>query len=583
MVSQVTGIPPNDVERQLREIYQRGYLYITVISQKSYYSIQPFGSDDSPRIITRESQISQGTESDISITPVDSDKVQMPESELPTFQTEEKSQKFNLETAVVKDSSAQPQKDTLETAMMAPPGWNQTKTESISSSITDAAKITPQFEEASEPITETKTDSKGIKLKIDPIGQEIDSQNKMTIIIPKNGYLPAQIMRREKAFASGKIRLPNEKNRNPFLLSTLFKKDVEYLFEALLMGDFIVLASEDITQIDHSLVNNILDTMNLLSPHRELVCLISPNFVHPKDADVIVIPNSLLKYYSWATIVNLDQNKIVDGKSSEYTRNLIKKLRKITDPKEYLKEVTNASSVLLKVCRDINTLKMEGRSPDLYVNEVKKTFGVAALDAALALSERLIRLQKDCAYIAGFYIRKGLDIAVRAIIVGEPIVVIGDDPIDVLHIIGALSIFAPHKAINAQIWTTNFAGINLEQFDLMGAQEGTDKLFRDAVKVSLKSMSAYGGPRSEYLHNFLRKMWRRRSKERPKFIRDRINEMFTLAAKLVDAVSVLVDQNPSKAVVKEITKKYDPQFIEFISDLLKEEQPEIVDLLKLGL
>ena len=589
MVSQVTGITSENVERQLREIYQRGYLYVTTISEKSYYSIQPFGSDDSPRIITRASQMSDSDSglADISITPVDADKVEVTEQELPAFKTDDKPSKFDLETAEVKDSS-QPRKESVETAMMAPPGWSPTASQqdSLSGTITDTSKITPQFEDATEQDVlskTTKTDAKGIKLKIDPIGQEIDRLNKMTIVIPKNGFLPSTLTRREKGFATGKIRLPNEKNKDPLLLSQLFKKDLANLFEAMLMGGFIVLTGKDIAKIDQALIGQILDTMNLLTPHRELQSLAGSTFIHPKDADVIVVPDSLLKYYSWATIVNLDQNKIVDGKSSEFTRNLVKKLRKITDPKEYVKEVTNASSILLKICRDINTLKMDGRSPDLYLNEVKKTFGIAALDAALILSERLIRLQKDCAYTAGFYIRKGLDIVVRAVIVGEPIVVIGDDPVDVLQIIGALSIFSPHKAINAQIWTTNFAGINLDEFDFMGAQEGTDKLFRDAVRVNLRSMSAFGGPRSEYLHNFLRKMWRRRSRERPKFIRDRINEMFTYAAKLVENISTLEGTNPSKATVKGITNEYDPQFIDFISDLLKNDQPEIVDILKLGL
>ncbi|MHA1125911.1 MAG: hypothetical protein ACTSO7_04825 [Candidatus Heimdallarchaeota archaeon] len=588
MVSQVTGITSENVDRQLREIYQRGYLYITTISEKSYYSILPFGSDESPRIITRSSQLTDADSlsADISITPVDADKVDVSEQELPAFKTDDKPSKFDLETAEVKDST-RTKTESMETAMMAPPGWNQpTQQDTITSTISDGTKITPQFEDASElePMAKTtKTDAKGIKLKIDPIGQEIDRLNKLTIIIPKNGFLPSTLTRREKGFASGKIRLPNEKNRDPFLLSALFKKDLENLFEAMIMGGFIVLTGNDVSQLDQTVIGQIFDTLNLLTPHRELQCLVSTTFIHPKDADVIVVPDSLLKYYSWATIVNLDQNKIVDGKSSEFSRNLVKKLRKITDPKEYVKEITNATSVLLKVCRDINTLKMDGRPPDLYLNEVKKTFGIAALDAALILSERLIRLQKDCAYIAGFYIRKGLDIAVRAIIIGDPIVVIGDDPIDVLHIIGALSIFSPHKAINAQIWTTNFAGINLDEFDLMGAQEGTDKLFRDAVKINLQSMSAFGGQRSEFLHNFLRKMWRRRSRERPKFIRDRINEMFTNAAKLVENINSLVGKNPTKDQVKDITSHYDSQFIAFISDLIKNDQPEIVDILKMGL
>ena len=232
MVSQVTGITSENVERQLREIYQRGYLYITTISAKSYYSIQPFGSDDSPRIITRASQMSDSDSglADISITPVDADKVEVSEQELPSFKTDDKPSKFDLETAEVKDSS-QPQKESIETAMMRPPGWSPTASQqdSLSGTISDTSKITPQFEDASEQDAlskTTKTDAKGIKLKIDPIGQEIDRLNKMTIVIPKNGFLPATLTRREKGFATGKIRLPNEKNKDPLLLSKLFKKDL---------------------------------------------------------------------------------------------------------------------------------------------------------------------------------------------------------------------------------------------------------------------------------------------------------------------------------------------------------------------
>ncbi|MBD3191764.1 MAG: hypothetical protein GF308_14040, partial [Candidatus Heimdallarchaeota archaeon] len=53
MVSQVSGIPPDTVEQHLREIYQRGYLYLTTISDKSYFSIKPFGVDTTPGMISR--------------------------------------------------------------------------------------------------------------------------------------------------------------------------------------------------------------------------------------------------------------------------------------------------------------------------------------------------------------------------------------------------------------------------------------------------------------------------------------------------------------------------------------------------
>ncbi len=586
MVTQVTGLATDEVENQLRDIYQRGYLFITTISDKSYFSIKPFESDEAPRIVSKrtDKEITQmeGPETqDASFPPVtEPSPPSIPPEDSPVVTPQAK----------VSDISEQEDSAKVESAMMAPPdldfselgaesSFSVPKPSEESSDIsgfleTDA--ISPRLDEAKDSVIDIhKKESRGIKLKADPLAQEIDKTHRQTIIIPKNGFLPSNSLRREKGFTSGKIRIPNERNRDPFLLNTLFKRDIENVFEALFMGDFIVITSEDSSLFEDEGIDKLIDTLNLITPHRNLICVKNESFVHPKDADVVVVPKNLLKYYSWATIIDVDQNRIIGGSSSEFTKNLVKKLKKIISPKEFLKEITNSASILLKVARDINTLKIEGRSPDQYLNEVKKAFGVAALDAGLTLSEKLIRLHKDCAYLAGFYIRKGLDVAVRSIIVGEPLVIIGDDPLDVYHIIEALSIFAPHKAINAQIWTTNFAGIDIGQFDIMGAQEGTDKLFKEAAKVNLRSMSAYSGPRSEYLHSFLRQMWRRRSRERPKFIRDKINDMFGQVNKFIQKIQAFGDRSPTKQEMRDILAEFDPQFPPFAIDLLRKTEPEL--------
>lgn len=561
IISQVTGLSTSDVDKQLREIYQQGYLYITTISDKSYYSIKPFGSNESPRI-----QIKTKKDS----TLADAKKIEQLEIPQSKLSKEQKSQ-TEISSSKSENQISYDKTDDFKSAMMPPPDL-----------ISSEASSDIAIESKKDTIVDApvKKISREIKLKIDPIAQEIDKANRMNIIIPKSGNLPQNSLRREKTFISGKIRIPNEKNKDPFLLNSLFRKDLENIFEALFMGDLIVITSNQQTIFQDELVDNLLETMKLLSPHRELKISKSNTFVHPRDADIVVIPKDIMKYYSWATIIDLDTSRIIGGEASEYTKNLVKKIRRISDPKELLREITNAASILLKISRDINTLKIEGRSPDIYLNEVKKTFGVAALDAGLSLSERLIRIYKDCAYIAGFYIRKGLDIAVRAILVGDPIVIIGDNPLDVYHIIEALSIFAPHKAINAQIWTTNLAEIDLDQFDIMGAQEGTDKLFKNAVRVNLKSMSAYGGPRSEFLHNFLRSMWRKRSNERPKYIRDKVNEMLNSANKIIQSLQTYGESEQFKQYIKDLLSQYDPNFGEFLIDFLRKEKPNISALIK---
>ncbi|NHJ85096.1 MAG: hypothetical protein FK734_06515 [Asgard group archaeon] len=593
MVSQVTGIPANDVERQLREIYDKGYLFITKISNKSYYSIKPFESDEGTRIITPRSPQTTSAEEIAQLNKTDDES--STQTAYPSFDTtaesEVKKPKFDFSDVEISQKREESTQDSIGSAMMPPMDWEKRSISAESSFGFDTQTredigetITPQIDkEEDEEGIKIRSEQKGIKLKEDPIAKEIDLSHQETIIIPKNGFLPPNSLRREKGFNTGKIRIPSDRNKDSFILMKRIKRDFENIIEALFMGDFLVITGEEPELNDEILIDSIFENLQILAPHRELECVKSTMFIHPKEADVIAIPEEQLKYYSWATIIDITQNKVIGGKSSDFSKNLVKKIKKLDAPKDLLKELTNSASILLKVARDINTLKIEGRPPDLYLNEVKKTFGVVVLDAGLALSERLIRLHKDCAYIAGFYIRKGLDIVVRAIILGEPIVVIGDDPIDVYHIIEALAIFAPHKAINAQIWTTNFAGIASSTFDIMGAQEGTDKLFKEAVKVNLRSMNAYGGPRSEYLHTFLRKMWRRRSKDRPKFIRDNIIEMINNINKIVQKVQAMNDKKPSKQTIKEIFAEFDDNFDEFVIDFIQKLSPSLAEKIAQGL
>ncbi|MBN1330741.1 MAG: hypothetical protein JXA54_14815 [Candidatus Heimdallarchaeota archaeon] len=587
MVSQVTGLSTNDVERQLRDIYQRGYLYITIISNKSYFSIKPFESENGSKIITQR-------------TAVTTDKKQVIDSQrfettptttetpvtLPSYKAEKQS-KIDITQAEINPITNNKDFKGTESAMMAPPDWEaaqlgaESSFRTLSSSNDEDYIIsqTQQIDKISDELTDSK-ESKGIKMKIDPIARDIDRSLRTTIVIPKNGFLPVNSLRRERGFITGKIRIPSEKNKDPFLLNSLFKKDIENLFEALFIGDFIVLASDKQTLFEDELVDQLFEIMNMLTPHRELKFVKTSFFVHPKDADVIAVHKDLLKYYSWATILDLDTGRIVGGTASEYSKNFVKKIKRISDPKEFLHEITNTTSILLKIGRDINTLKIEGRSPDQYLNEVRKVYGAASLDIGLTLSERLIRLHKDCAYIAGFYIRKGLEMVVRAVLLGEPIVVIGDNPMDVYHIIEALSIFAPNKAINAQIWTTNLAEINIDEFNIMGAQEGTDRLFKGAIRVNLRSMSAYGGQHSEFLHNFLRQMWHRRSKERPKFIRENIIEMITNANKIILRIQAFGDRTPTKQEIKDIFNDYEPFFAEFVAEFIHKDHQEIALTIK---
>jgi hypothetical protein len=651
MISQVSGIPADKVERQLREIYQHGYLYITTISDKSYFSIKPFGMDETAtKFVPRDQRarkmpdimkaVSQGeTVPSEDLYDHVSSEQQEPASKTPASMGKQAAESTDGSTAPsipVSSNEAQSQSkkkpEIVESAMMAPPSWKKKKesqkqpsrkitgqsleplTEGSLSVSEKSAPIEPRFD-GEQPTQElppkliaeknlpyqkgvklesTISDKRqkatvepgigegtaGIKLKDDVVAQEIDSLFKEKIIIPTQGLLPDKATRRERGFITKRIKTPKIKKSDPFLLNRLFSRNLERLIEALFLGDFIVLFSSQSETKGDKLCESLFDTFNLLTPHRELVCERSDLFVHPKDADVVYVPKSLLKYYSWATIIDIDERKIIGGDSSDFSKMLVKKIRRIKKPKEFMKEITSFARILMKLSNDINTLKMESRSPGSYLDEVKKTHGTAILNAGLALSERTIRLQKDTPYIVGYYLRKGLDIVVRALLTNQPVVVIGDDPLKVYQIITALAVFTPHKALEAQIWTTNFAGIDLHAYDIIGAQEGTDKLFKGAVTANLRSMQAFAGPRSKYLHSLLRKMWKHRSHERPRFIRDQIKKIITEKKRLIQEWKEQQDKKSIQGRLEQLVEHYGEDILELLLDMVESEEPSLVKMIK---
>ena len=306
MVTQVTGLATNEVENQLRDIYQRGYLFITTISDKSYYSIKPFESDEAPRIVSKRTEVQ----------PVDTEITQMegPETQDTSFPPVTGSSTPPTLHAKVSDVSEQEDSTSIESAMIPPPDIDYSEfgaessfsvpkpsEESSDGSVfSEPEMISPELEETKDSMIDTpKKEQRGIKLKADPLAQEIDKTHRQTIIIPKNGFLPSNSLRREKGFVSGKIRIPNDRNRDPFLLNTLFKRDIENVFQALFMGDFIVITSENSSIFEDEGIDKLLDSLKLITPHRNLICVKNESFVHPKDADVVVsVTRNVLIYLS---------------------------------------------------------------------------------------------------------------------------------------------------------------------------------------------------------------------------------------------------------------------------------------------
>ena len=75
-------------------------------------------------------------------------------------------------------------------------------------------------------------------------------------------------------------------------------------------------------------------------------------------------------------------------------------------------------------------------------------------------------------------------------------------------------------------------------------------------------------------------MWRRRSKERPKFIRDQVNEIMANANQIIQKFRAYGEAEPTKQDVRNIFSEFDPNFAEFIVDLFRNEEHDIAMKIK---
>lgn len=112
----------------------------------------------------------------------------------------------------------------------------------------------------------------------------------------------------------------------------------------------------------------------------------------------------------------------------------------------------------------------------------------------------------DCSHLFAS-VEHNLDTAITEILVGRPVAVVGRDKQEVRKILFALTLFSPHRRVNARTWLENIRDTT-DLPDLFGTSpENTDDLVeRKVCRINLARRRVYGGRSNRFSQELLREL-----------------------------------------------------------------------------
>ncbi|MBD3192074.1 MAG: hypothetical protein GF308_15615 [Candidatus Heimdallarchaeota archaeon] len=170
-------------------------------------------------------------------------------------------------------------------------------------------------------------------------------------------------------------------------------------------------------------------------------------------------------------------------------------------------------------------------------------------------------------------IKKDLDKAIFAILLGKKVVVTGDEVMAEIAI-ASLEMFSPHKELRKVYWTNQIV-----EADLIGTKRNLAKAYEDAVIVDLEKGKILGGSSSGFCKNLLSKLKGLNHREVINIIHSEINAIISSATLLADLsmkkqvgekeISAAAKQLNSEkiGIIRVIAKEMNPPFTEKIDKL----------------
>lgn len=170
-------------------------------------------------------------------------------------------------------------------------------------------------------------------------------------------------------------------------------------------------------------------------------------------------------------------------------------------------------------------------------------------------------------------IKKDLDKAIFAILLGKKIVVTGDEVMAEVAI-ASLEMFSPHKELRKVYWTNQIV-----EADLIGTRRNLAKAYEDAVIIDMEKGKVLGGSSSKFCKNLLSKLKGLNDRQVISLIHSEVNVIISSATLLADLamkrqigkkeISKAAKQFNSEkmGIIKVIAKEMNPPFAERIDEL----------------
>ncbi len=161
-------------------------------------------------------------------------------------------------------------------------------------------------------------------------------------------------------------------------------------------------------------------------------------------------------------------------------------------------------------------------------------------------------------------VKKDLDKAILAILVGKPVVVTGDEVMTEIAI-ASLEIFSPHKELRKVFWTNQIVDA-----DLIGTKKNLAKAYEDAVVVDLIKGKVSGGEQSKFCKSLLSSLKGLNEERVIDTVNDRINEIITSANILAD---LAMKREVSRSEISDIASQFNSEKMGIIVVIAKSMNP----------
>ncbi len=169
-------------------------------------------------------------------------------------------------------------------------------------------------------------------------------------------------------------------------------------------------------------------------------------------------------------------------------------------------------------------------------------------------------------------VRKDADQLIRAVILGETIVIVGDEPlVDLMQ--STLELFVPHRTLRRVTYTEKV--VHPRFADIIGIPSTLAKHYKDEVSLDLKEGKVYRGTKCNFSKKLLKQISKLDQEKAERFIHTRINFVLSQVNTLLNIVTA---KKKDKDTLVNFRKSLDEATLEIIDALALQINPLAVRL-----